>query len=442
MINLPLGNGYAIREWQLTDVKSLVKYANNRKISVNLRDTFPNPYTLADARDFIGQQQGRQIGINLAIDHAGEAIGGVGLQPQTDVHRFSAEIGYWLGEPFWGKGIATNAVRAMCQHGFSEMHLVRIYAAVFAWNPASMRVLEKAGFIREGIFRKSVVKDGKVVDSVLFALIDLKATAIDSTQEQVLRARSTLHHKAVWRRGDLVVRESGPWTPTVHSLLRHLESVGFPASRVAGSGFDGQKRETLIWIEGGFMQTGPWSLEGAAAVGTLLRRLHDATASFAPPVNAIWGPWFGRTLGSNKRVIGHCDMGPWNIVAREGLPVALIDWDFSGPVDPMVELAQACWLNAKLYSDDVAATEGLPPLADRARQLRAMVDAYGLTAAQRRGFLQQVIDFVVYDTAEQADDAGVTSETKDPAALWALTWRARSGAWILRSRRALESALA
>nr|MDQ2831677.1 aminoglycoside phosphotransferase family protein [Chloroflexota bacterium] len=217
----------------------------------------------------------------------------------------------------------------------------------------------------------------------------------------------------VYRRGEIVVRETGPWAPAVHALLRHLEDVGFAGSpRVVGSGFDSTGRETLTYIKGEFTHMGPWTLEGAAAVGRLLRELHEATASYRPPPDALWRPWFGRSLGDTACVIGHCDVGPWNIVARDGLPVALIDWE----VDPLVELAQACWLNAKLHSDDVAELEGLPPLADRARQLRAMVDAYGLTAAQRRGFVERIIEFVVYDTAEQADEAGVTRDTTDPTA--------------------------
>jgi hypothetical protein len=259
---------------------------------------------------------------------------------------------------------------------------------------------------------------------------------------EVLRTRSLLHHKAVYRRGQVVIREAGPWTTTVHSLLRHLEDVGFDgAPRVVGSGFDSEGREMLSFIEGEFTQPGPWTLEGAAAVGKLLRDLHDATVSYCPPPDAIWGPWFGRPLGGPDRVIGHCDVAPWNIVARDGLPVALIDWDFAGPVDPLVELAQACWLNAKLHDDDVARRDGLPPLADRARQLRAMVDAYGLSARQRRGFVDRIIEFVVYDTAEQADDAGVTPETTDSGALWALAWRARAAAWLYRHRRTLQNAL-
>ena len=135
-------------------------------------------------------------------------------------------------------------------------------------------------------------------------------------------------------------------------------------------------------------------------------------------------------------------MAPWNIVARDGLPVALIDWETAGPVDPLVELAQLAWLNAKLHDDLVARLEHLPPLADRARQLAAIVDAYGLTARQRRGFLNQVIEFAICDTAWEADDAAIAPETTaHPVAPWAMAWRARSAAWMIRHRRTLETTL-
>jgi hypothetical protein len=249
---------------------------------------------------------------------------------------------------------------------------------------------------------------------------------------------------AVHRRGRVVVRQTGPWTPAVHTLLRHLERVGFAgAPRLVGTGLDPDGRETLTYIEGGFTQPGPWSLDGAAAVGRLLRDLHEATASYRPPPGAVWFGWHARDLGGPARVVGHCDVAPWNIVARDGMPVALIDWEFAGPVDPLVELAQAAWLNAKLHDDVVAEIEGLPPLAERARQLRAIVDAYGLSAGERRGFLDRIVEYVVSDTANEADEAGVTPETTaHPVALWAMAWRARAAAWIVRNRRPLSNALA
>jgi len=263
------------------------------------------------------------------------------------------------------------------------------------------------------------------------------------------RASLTRGPTKVDRHGPVIVKDAGPWTPTVHSLLRHLEAVGVAgAPRVVGSGFDASGRETITYIEGELVDTGPWTLEGAAGVGRLVQELHQATASYRPPADAVWQRWLGRDLGGPTRIISHCDVAPWNIVAREGLPVALIDWEHAGPVDPLVELAQACWLNAKLHDDVVAEIDGLPPLAERARQLRAIVDAYGLPARKGRGFVDRIIEFVVCDTAEQADEANVMPETGELRSeqlgfnpLWALAWRARAGAWIVHHRRELENAL-
>jgi hypothetical protein len=248
---------------------------------------------------------------------------------------------------------------------------------------------------------------------------------------------------AVHRRGDVVLRDAGPWTPAVHALLRHLEAEGFAAApRLVGSGIDVDGREMLTFIAGEFVQPGPWTIEGAAALGRLLRDLHRATSTFRPEPDAVWFPWHGRHLGGPVQVVGHCDVAPWNIVSRDGLPVGLIDWETAGPVDPLVELAQLCWLNAKLHDDIVAELEGLPPLAERAKQLAAIVDGYGLTARQRAGLLTTIIEFAITDAAWEADDAEVTpAMTSHPVACWAMAWRARSAAWIIRHRPALESAL-
>lgn len=198
----------------------------------------------------------------------------------------------------------------------------------------------------------------------------------------------------------------------------------------------------MAFIEGEFVHPGPWTLDGAFAVGRLLKDLHEATASFSSESDMGWPPWFGRDIGDGSpKIISHCDVAPWNIVAKDGLPVALIDWEYAGPVEPLVELAQACWLNATLHSDDIAEREGLGTLADRARLLRAIVDGYELPSEQRIGLIDRIIQFVVCDTAEQADEGGVTSETTDHESLWGTAWRARAGAWIVRNRFALEQAL-
>lgn len=144
---------------------------------MNLRDSFPFPYTEMDARAWLGAAILQVPETAFAIATEDEAIGGIGLQPQYDVYRTSAEIGYWLGEPFWGKGIATLAVRGLTAHAFKTFDLVRIYASVFAWNPASARVLEKAGYRLEGRMRGAVIKDGKITDQLLYGITrdDLRA---------------------------------------------------------------------------------------------------------------------------------------------------------------------------------------------------------------------------------------------------------------------------
>ena len=157
--------------WEWRDRDAIVRYANNRKVSINLRDRFPFPYTARDARNWLDVVVDAKPVTNFAIDVAGEAVGGIGFTPQHDVDRRSAEIGYWLGEPFWGRGIATEALLAVTEYAFANFDLCRLYAHVFDWNAASARVLEKAGYEFEGRLRKSVTKDGQTIDQLMYAII-------------------------------------------------------------------------------------------------------------------------------------------------------------------------------------------------------------------------------------------------------------------------------
>jgi len=159
-----------LRPWRLDDAEPIAKYANNRNIWRNLRDRFPHPYSLQDAHDFLagrveigsslGVQRAPTIETSFAIEVDGEAAGSIGLLLNDDIHRGTAELGYWLAEPHWGRGIATEAARAMVAYGFEHLELRRIEAVVFAWNPASARVLEKTGLTLEARLRKQVIKDG------------------------------------------------------------------------------------------------------------------------------------------------------------------------------------------------------------------------------------------------------------------------------------------
>jgi ribosomal-protein-alanine N-acetyltransferase len=158
-----------IRPWAETDAAALQRHANNRHVSIRLRDRFPYPYEIEQARAFLGWIGKQDSPTAWAIDVGGEAIGGIGIELGTDVERVSAEVGYWIGEAFWGRGIATAALVAVTAEAFKRFDITRLYALPFADHAASVRVLEKAGYVREGHLRQSAIKDGKIRDQLLFA---------------------------------------------------------------------------------------------------------------------------------------------------------------------------------------------------------------------------------------------------------------------------------
>jgi len=158
-----------IRPWRPDDAESLAKHANNRKVWIALRDLFPHPYTVQDAHEFLQRAISDQSTTKFCIEINGRAVGGMGIHPREDVHSHTATLGYWLVEDFWGRGIMTDAVAALIDFCFENFPLRRISAEVFANNPASARVLEKAGFVFEGRLRHNVMKDGKLLDSLLYA---------------------------------------------------------------------------------------------------------------------------------------------------------------------------------------------------------------------------------------------------------------------------------
>jgi [ribosomal protein S5]-alanine N-acetyltransferase len=166
------GTRCRVRSWQKSDAESLLRHANNLNVARHLRDRFPHPYTAADAKYFLKHVASGEDPSNLAIEVDGTAVGAVGFVPGQDVERFSAEIGYWLGEELWGRGITTEAVMLVTAYVFSELNYLRLFALPFADNPASARVLEKAGYAREALLRCNSVKFGEPKDQLLYARVN------------------------------------------------------------------------------------------------------------------------------------------------------------------------------------------------------------------------------------------------------------------------------
>jgi RimJ/RimL family protein N-acetyltransferase len=161
-----------VRPWRAADIRPLVRCANNPNVSRQLRDRFPNPYTPADARAFIDSVSRMRPATTFAIEVDNEPVGGIGFSPGSDVERYSAEIGYWLGEQYWGRGIVADALSLVTAYAFRECGMLRLFALPFADNARSIRVLEKAGYQREGILRSSSVKFGKPRDQALYAKVN------------------------------------------------------------------------------------------------------------------------------------------------------------------------------------------------------------------------------------------------------------------------------
>ena len=174
-MDIELGSGFTLRDWasawEKADRERFVALANDYDVWRQLYDRFPHPYTDADADEWIALNAGRTTLSTFAICDADGPIGSAGLTLRDADYRHSAEIGYWLGKPFWGQGIATAAVRVLTDYAFESLGLIRIEAHIFARNHASARVLEKAGYQREGLLRKASMKEGEALDNVLFAAL-------------------------------------------------------------------------------------------------------------------------------------------------------------------------------------------------------------------------------------------------------------------------------
>ena len=162
-----------LKKWTRDWINDLARFANNKKIADNVRNVFPHPYTSEDAEQYIdfclNAPVDKQLFFAIVVDS--RAVGSIGITLGSDVHAKSAEIGYWLGEEYWNRGLATKAIREMCRTAFSRYDIVRIFAEVFADNAGSCKALEKSGFLMEGRLRKSVFKNGRYLDSLIFGLI-------------------------------------------------------------------------------------------------------------------------------------------------------------------------------------------------------------------------------------------------------------------------------
>ena len=162
-----------IRRWKIEDSSELAEALNNLNVQDNLRDGLPYPYTGNDAKNFIKAMLGSEENTTFAfaITFDDKVVGSIGVFRKENIHFRTAEIGYYISEPFWGKGLGTSAVRQVCRYIFEHTDIIRIFAEPFAYNAASCRILEKSGFQYEGTLRCNAVKKGNVLDMKMYSLI-------------------------------------------------------------------------------------------------------------------------------------------------------------------------------------------------------------------------------------------------------------------------------
>jgi RimJ/RimL family protein N-acetyltransferase len=170
-MEIQLKGNYTLRDFLYGDALDLAKHGNNIKIAANLRHNFPSPYTIDYARNWIYNAKKYEQGKRFCIAHNNKCIGDIGFVIGIGVYRFNAEVGYWLSEDHWGKGVMKTALYELCRHAFATFQIVRMFADVQDRNIASCKILESAGFKREAVLRKHMYKDGEFLDQYIYGLL-------------------------------------------------------------------------------------------------------------------------------------------------------------------------------------------------------------------------------------------------------------------------------
>ena len=242
--------------------------------------------------------------------------------------------------------------------------------------------------------------------------------------------------KAVYRIGNTVERPSKPWSRSVCRLIKHFESFQMPVEHIIEVD---DKVQISEFDNGEMVHPHKWTDEALYQVGSMTSRFHNVAKCFHISSDDVWQPWYLREIGSDYRIHCHGDIAPWNMLTKNGYPALLVDWEFSGLLDPFVELARVCWLFVQLHDDDLQKLHDLPPPKKRAEQVRIVAEGYGLSLKERKRLVEQIIEVIICETAHEAIDPRLNFDSHGN--LWGFAWRTRSLYWIWRHRDELNKAL-
>lgn len=241
--------------------------------------------------------------------------------------------------------------------------------------------------------------------------------------------------KGVQRIDNKVYRPIKKWSKNIQSFLSYLEEFDLPVEHLINLT---SNHEVYNFVNAEMVHPYKWKDEALFEIGKLLSKLHLVGAKFIP-YNDEYQPWCLREIGTNKAIWCHGDISPWNMMTKDGMPYKLVDWEFSGPLDPFVELARVCWLFPQLVDDDLQKIYELPSPEKRAKQVRIICEGYKLEKSKRQYLTEQIIEVVICETAHEAIDKSL--KFNDNGCLWGFAWRTRSLYFIWRNRRLIENAL-
>jgi hypothetical protein len=238
--------------------------------------------------------------------------------------------------------------------------------------------------------------------------------------------------KDVYKENNMIMRPIESWSNNIHLLLGHFYNNGLPVPKVIKTD---NTYEYLEYIEGEQIDPYRWNNESLTEIAYLVKKIHNAAKTFEHNKKMEWKPWYLRELGDQK-ICSHGDIAPWNIITKGTKIIGLIDWEYAGPIDPLIELARVCWLFPQLVDDDLGKLYELPTPKERGKQVRLMLDIYGLSKKERKTFLTKIIETIICETAHEAIDTGVTFDSTGN--LWGMAWRNRILYWIWKHKNILE----
>jgi hypothetical protein len=241
--------------------------------------------------------------------------------------------------------------------------------------------------------------------------------------------------KEVYKKDNMVLRPIESWSPNIHLLLTHFYNNGLPVPKIIKTD---NTYEYLEYINGEQIHPYKWNNESLVEIANLVKKLHNTAKTFEYNENMEWKPWYLRELGKPE-LYSHGDIAPWNIITNGNKIIGLIDWEYAGPIDPIIELARVCWLFPQLVDDDLGKLYELPSPKERGEQVRLIIDIYGLNKNERETFFDKIIETIICETAHEAIDANITFNSVGN--LWGMAWRNRSLYWIWRNKNILKKAI-